>query len=126
MIAIAIGIAARAWSWGAGLLGGRVWLVAGLAGAVLAAWIAGALINMGTSICEGRHAAAVLAAKRQDEAENRALRARAQAREHAHMTEIATLKERNHELEQALAQIKPNAACARCRIDARELRLLNR
>lgn len=126
MIAFAIGIATRVWSWGSGALGGRVWLIAGLAGAVLTAWIAGTLINMGRDICEGRHAAAILEAKQQDEAENRAIRERAQVRELAHMNEISHLKERNHELEQALAEIKPSGDCARCRLGAGELRILNR
>lgn len=126
MIALILGIASRGWSWSTKLLGGRVWIVAALICVAALAAIAGSLVGYGARVCETRHAVATLQAKHQDEQENQAIRARAQARELQHAQEIAALKDRNNELEHALSQIKPSADCARCRVGADELRLLNR
>lgn len=126
MIALILNIASRGWNWSSQLLGGRVWIFVALAGLTVLASIAGSLVGYGARICEGRHAVAALQAKQQDEQENQAIRTRAQARELEHAQEVAALKERNNELEQALSQIQPSADCARCRVGADELRLLNR
>lgn len=126
MIALILRIASLGWSWGTQVLGGRIWIFVALTGVAVIAAIAGTLVGYGGRVCEARHAEAALQAKQQDEQENQAIRARAQARELEHAQEIATLKERNNELEQALSQIKPDAGCARCRVGADELRLLNR
>jgi hypothetical protein len=126
MIVIFMTVLTRFWGWSSGMLGARIWLLAALVGAGLLAWIAGSLIGIGREACEARHALTALAAKQQDEAENRTLRAGIAERDRAYIAELTTLKERNDELEKALSAIKPSLACFRCRIPADELRLLNR